>query len=137
MLLKFSNLILGDVKSLLLFTKNKTLYLSNTILMFAHHPLSLNMLITIWVFCVVGMFHVIEDKSLPICYQCLELQNTCLDFHQSENFCLITSFPPPYWWKSSKCEMKGSNGLSECFCQSCWKWLRHWLANISSEKAIP
>lgn len=76
-------------------------------------------------------------QDLPICYQCLELKNTCLDVHQSEDLCLITPFPPPFWWKSSKCEMKGPNGLSECFSQPCWKWLRHWLFSISSEKAIP
>lgn len=103
----------------------------------AYHPLFLNMFITIKIFWVAGMVHISGDKNLPICYQCLELKNTCLDFHQSENLCLITPFPPSFWWKSSKCEMKGSNGLSECFAQPCWKRLRHWLVNISSEKAIP
>lgn len=103
----------------------------------APHPHFPSTFITIRIFRVAGMVHISGDRNLPICYQCLELKNTCLDFHQSENLCLITPFPSPFWWKSSKCEMKGSNGLSECFSQPCWKWLRHWLSSISSEKAIP
>ena len=101
--MKISNLIPDDLRFLLVFTKMPfacQIWIAIFALDSAPHPLFLNMFITIRIFWVAAMVHISGDKNLPICYQCLELKNTCLDFHQSENWCLITPFPPPFLHRS-------------------------------------